>query len=101
MLEETGAGPEDTHDIVSLGRAIGSVEVALLFRETEDNIKVSLRSKGRVDVNKIAVGFKGGGHLRAAGCDINGSMEDVKKQVVTAVRDALKQSGNPAEDTHE
>jgi phosphoesterase RecJ-like protein len=92
MLEETGATAEDTHDIVSLGRAIESVEVALLFRETENDIKVSLRSKGHVDVNKIAVAFGGGGHRRAAGCNINGSMEAVKEQVIAVVRQALKQT---------
>jgi phosphoesterase RecJ-like protein len=90
MLEETGAGPQDTHDIVSLGRAVGDVKVALLFRETESDIKVSLRSKGHVDVNKIAVSFGGGGHLRAAGCNIKGGMEEVKEQVIAAVRNALK-----------
>lgn len=92
MLDEIGATAEDTHDIVSLGRAIGNVEVALLFRETESDIKVSLRSKGHIDVNKIAVGFGGGGHLRAAGCNIKGNMEEVKKQVFTTVRKALSQS---------
>ncbi len=92
MLNETGATAEDTHDIVSLGRAIGNVEVALLFRETENDIKVSLRSKGRVDVNTIAVGFGGGGHRRAAGCNIKGSMEEAKNRVFTTVRKALNQS---------
>ncbi len=91
MLEETGAGPEDAHDIVSLGRAIGDVEVALLFRETENNIKVSLRSKNRVDVNKIAVRFGGGGHVRAAGCNIEGDMQEVKEQIFEAVRTALEE----------
>jgi len=101
MLEEAGAGPEDTHDIVSFGRGIEEVEVALLFRETKDNIKVSLRSKGHVDVNKIAVGFGGGGHLRAAGCNINGSMEEVKEQVFAAVRNTLKNNPGAVADTDE
>jgi phosphoesterase RecJ-like protein len=89
MLEETGATPEDTHDIISLGRGIKGVEVALLFRETEDGVKVSLRSRNRVNVNKIAAGFGGGGHLRAAGCTIKGDMKQAREQVVAAVREAL------------
>ncbi len=92
MLEEAGATAEDTHDIVNLGRGIADVEVALLFRETENGIKVSLRSKGGVEVNKIAGGFGGGGHLRAAGCTIQGDMAQAKDLVYTAVREALRAS---------
>ena len=101
MLEEAGAGPEDTHDIVGLGRPIRSVEVALLFRETEDGVKISLRSKNRIDVNKIAVGFGGGGHLRAAGCNIKGTMEEVKEKVLSAVKKALAESQSGAAQTDE
>jgi phosphoesterase RecJ-like protein len=101
MLEEAGAGPEDAHDIVGLGRPIRSVEVALLFRETEDGVKISLRSKNRIDVNKIAVGFGGGGHLRAAGCNIKGTMEEVKEKVLSAVRKALAESQSGAAQTDE
>jgi len=102
MLEEAGATAEDTHDIVAFGRPIRNVEVALLFRETGNDIKVSLRSKTDVDVNKIAVGFGGGGHLKAAGCNIKGAMEEVKEKVFAAVRKALAESrdGSPATDEH-
>lgn len=92
MLREAGATAEDTHDIVNLGRNIRSVEVALLFRETDNGIKVSLRSKTFLNVNEIAVQFGGGGHLRAAGCTIKGSMEEAKKLVFAAVRKALKEA---------
>lgn len=93
MLEETGATAEDTHDIVSFGRAIEGIEVALLFRETEADIKVSLRSKNRVNVSKIAASFEGGGHKRAAGCNIKGTMEEVKENIFAAVRKALAEPG--------
>ena len=96
MFEETGAAAEDTHDIVSLGKPIKDVEVALLFRETGTGVKVSLRSKNHVDVNKIAVGFGGGGHLRAAGCVLETNMERAKEQVLAAVRKALRE----ADDAH-
>lgn len=92
MLEETGAAAEDTHDIVNLGRGIRDVEVALLFRETDDGIKVSLRSKDHVDVNEIARRFDGGGHLRAAGCTIKGDMKYAKEQMYAAVRKALQKA---------
>jgi phosphoesterase RecJ-like protein len=92
MLKETGATAEDTHDIVDFGRNIQSVEVALLFREVDDGVKVSLRSKSFVNVNEIAARFGGGGHLRAAGCTIHASMQQAKDLIFAAVRGAL-QSG--------
>lgn len=92
MLEETGAKPEDTHDIISLGRGIKDVEVALLFRETEGGVKVSLRSRNHVNVNKIAVRFGGGGHLRAAGCTLEGDMKQAKEKIFAAVRGVLAEA---------
>jgi len=94
MLEETGATAEDTHDIVSFGRRLANIEVAMLFRETETDIKVSMRSKKRIDVSKIAAAFGGGGHRKAAGCNIVGSMEEVKEEVSSAVRKALAEAGD-------
>ncbi len=93
MLEEAGATAEDTHDIVSFGRAIENIEVALLFRETETDIKVSLRSRNRLNVSKIAASFEGGGHKRAAGCNIEGAIEEVKEKVLAVVRKALAEAG--------
>jgi phosphoesterase RecJ-like protein len=102
MLEETGATAEDTHDIVSLGKPIKDVEVALLFRETGNGVKVSLRSKNYLDVNRIAVQFGGGGHLRAAGCILATDMAQAKEKVFAAVRKALRESddSHAGENTH-
>ncbi len=94
MLRETGAAPDDTHEIVNFGRNIRNVEVALLFRETTNGIKVSLRSKHRVNVNEIAVKFGGGGHLRAAGCTIQGDMKHAKEVIFAAVRKTLEEAGS-------
>jgi phosphoesterase RecJ-like protein len=92
MIEDAGASAEDTHDIVAYGRAIASVEVALLFRETESDIKVSLRSKKQIDVSKVAGTFGGGGHKKAAGCNIKGTMEEVKEKIFSAVKKALAEA---------
>jgi phosphoesterase RecJ-like protein len=93
MLREAGATAEDTHDIVNFGRSIRDVEVALLFREAEGGVKVSLRSKSFVNVNEIALQFGGGGHLRAAGCTVEGDMEQAKRLIFAAVGQALRQPG--------
>lgn len=89
MMEETGTGPEDTEEFVNYPKSIKGVEVALLFRETESGVKVSFRSKGRVDVAAIASSLGGGGHKAAAGCDLFCSTVEAVKQVVPLVEEAL------------
>mgnify|MGYP002243222147 CR=1 FL=1 len=57
-----------------------------LSNEVEtQSFKVSLRSNGNVDVSKIAVYFGGGGHMRAAGCDLQGSVYDVINNVTEQI----------------
>ena len=58
------------------------VEVALLLQEIDDQqYKVSMRSNTFVDVSKIAVYFGGGGHVKAAGCTMRGSLHDVVNNI--------------------
>ena len=66
-----GVEGKDLEGIVSQLRLTAGVEVAIFIYEMETQLfKVSLRSNGKVDVSKIAVFFGGGGHMRAAGCDM-------------------------------
>lgn len=91
MLKETGTTSEDTENFVDQPRKIKGVEVAVFFREdAKETIKVSLRSKGRIDVQKIVAPFGGGGHAPAAGCSINAPLMEVKNMILDAVREALK-----------
>lgn len=77
-----GVDGKDLDGIVSQLRLTKGVEVAMFLYETEtQTFKVSLRSNGNVDVSKVAVYFGGGGHVRAAGCDLHGSMYDVINNV--------------------
>ena len=77
-MEFYGVEGSDLDGIVSQLRLTRGVEVAIFIYETEtQHFKVSLRSNGKVDVSKVAVFFGGGGHTRAAGCDLEGSMYDV------------------------
>lgn len=93
MFAQSGACREDTEGIVNIPRSIKGVEVAVLFREEVDKDgslwKVSFRSKGQVDVAKVAEGFGGGGHYRAAGCSLAGDLDEVKKRVIESVREVL------------
>jgi phosphoesterase RecJ-like protein len=82
---------EDTGDLVNLCLAVKGVEAGALFREmTDGQIKVSLRSKGEIDVHALAAGFNGGGHKNASGILMPMSMEEATRAVIQKVRALLK-----------
>jgi phosphoesterase RecJ-like protein len=86
----TGAKEEDCDGIVNIGRSIESVEVSALIKEKSNNeIRVNLRSKTFVDVSEVAAAFDGGGHKRAAGCTIIGTLEEAKKKIIVAIKEKL------------
>jgi phosphoesterase RecJ-like protein len=90
MLEETGATPEQTEDLINFPRSLKGTEVALLFREiNHGQYRVSLRSRGKINVAQIAAEFQGGGHPNAAGCTVEGDLLTVKEKVLQRVRTAL------------
>ena len=91
-----GAGATDRHDvrtedldgIVEHARSIAGTRMALFFRDLgHGKVKVSFRSTGDVDVNRFARRFGGGGHAKAAGAMIPGSLEEVRETVVEAARE--------------
>jgi len=88
--EQYGLRAEDLEGIAEHPRSIGGTKLALFFRDLGHNrIKVSFRSTGGVDVNAFAKQFSGGGHARAAGALITGSLEEVQHSVVAAARQFL------------
>ncbi|HEV3143289.1 MAG TPA: bifunctional oligoribonuclease/PAP phosphatase NrnA [Gemmataceae bacterium] len=87
---ETGSRPPDTEDFVQLTRAITDVELGvLLIEQLDGRIKVSFRSREKVDASKLAEQFGGGGHVRAAGATVAGPMAIARQQVLAAVEKAL------------
>jgi phosphoesterase RecJ-like protein len=85
MFRKTGTNREYTEGFVEYIKEIRDVEVACLFREVStDTYKVSMRAKGNVNVAAVANRFGGGGHKKAAGCVMEGRIEDVKKKLVGA-----------------
>ncbi len=86
-----GVGPSDLDGIVSQMRLTRGVEVAIFLYETNlQEYKVSLRSKSYVDVSKVAQYFGGGGHVRAAGCTMQGSMHDVINNLTLHIEKQMK-----------
>ncbi len=93
MLRATGADISKTDNVVNYARSVDNVVVAIVFRENPNNkniINISFRSKGQVDVNHIASLFGGGGHKRAAGCTVNGNLEEVKRQVLAKTEEFVR-----------
>lgn len=90
MMAQAGASPDETEGIIGYPRSISGVEVSLLFREMEDGsgFHVSFRSRSKVDVSKIAVKLGGGGHPRAAGALVKGTLEEASQKVL-AILDEL------------
>jgi phosphoesterase RecJ-like protein len=89
--EEYGLKSEDLEGIAEHPRSIGGTRLALFFRDLgHDKVKVSFRSTGTVDVNKFAKQFGGGGHAKAAGALIEGSLDYVRHNVVQAAREFLR-----------
>jgi bifunctional oligoribonuclease and PAP phosphatase NrnA len=89
-MDDVGAKSEDLTGLVDNIRSIKDVEVAILFREEEDGIKVNFRSKFKVNVSKIAGRLGGGGHVRASGALLQGTLENAKKKVLTEVFKVIK-----------
>ena len=86
-LRRHEATPDDLDGIVEFPRSIAGVKLALLFRHIgSGRIKVSFRSMGEVDVAVLANQFGGGGHHRAAGASLAGTMAEVEDKVLSAAR---------------
>ncbi len=90
QLARHNVTPEDLDGVAEYARSIEGTRLALLFRDLgHGKVKVSFRSVGAVDANRLARTFGGGGHAKAAGALIEGSLAEVKGKVVAAARNLL------------
>ena len=89
LIDELGADYEDTEDIVNQLLAVEGVEVAALFKDFEGVVRVSLRSRGRVNVQAAARRVGGGGHFRASGLTYPGNLQEA----IAGVHSALYAEG--------
>jgi phosphoesterase RecJ-like protein len=100
LFTRTGTTAEDAEDFVNYPRSLSGMEVAVLLRDAEPGqVKASFRASGEVDVAAIAMTFGGGGHRKAAGCTVAGTLETVRPLVIAAaeraVRQVAQQRGEP------
>ena len=91
-LDEVNAEEGDHEGLVNIGRSIEGVEVSIFIRQkdNEEIYKVSMRSGSYVNVSDVCLMFSGGGHPRAAGATVQGTVEQVKEKLLKEVRKYLK-----------
>ena len=89
-LERNGVGPDDLEGVVEFPRSVRGVKLALLFRRLANGrTKVSFRSMGDVDAATLAEEFGGGGHRKAAGASLKGSVAEIQEIVLARARNML------------
>ena len=92
MMKELGISMEELEGFAPLTIQLEQAEVGVLLREREDGVyKCSFRSANDVNVSAICQTLGGGGHAKAAGCTMEGSLEEVKAELIEAVRKALSE----------
>lgn len=86
ILDDNQVEMGDIDGVVEFIREIKEVQVACVLKEYVGSTKVSLRSKGDMDVSEISLLFNGGGHKRAAGFEVNDNIENTKKIIINELK---------------
>jgi phosphoesterase RecJ-like protein len=90
LTQASGGTYEDTEGVVNLPLTVKDIVAVVFFKQTEgDEYRVSLRSKGDIDVGSVAAQFGGGGHKNAAGCTVRGPIGALTAQMVELVQRVL------------
>jgi phosphoesterase RecJ-like protein len=102
MQQQAQASDEDADGFVSYPLTVGEVEAVALLKECEAGVyRTSLRSKGDVNVAKVAEKFGGGGHRNAAGCTLKGTWEEAENTIVGLLLDAVKRANGTRDITED
>ncbi len=92
-IEQSGMEAAEFEGLASLTLAVEGVEVGVTIKEREPDVyKISMRASGNVDVSALCQKFGGGGHIKAAGCTIEGKLEDIKKTLLDAIEVAIEEA---------
>jgi len=95
MAREAGGTYEDTEGLINLPLTVKEIQAVLFFKQDQgDAYRVSMRSKGEIDIGAIAKEFGGGGHKNAAGCTVSGAIDALQKLFVGKIENAI--DGRPA-----
>ncbi|OLD57015.1 MAG: hypothetical protein AUI64_01290 [Acidobacteria bacterium 13_1_40CM_2_64_6] len=99
MAREAGGTYEDTEGLINLPLTVKEIEAVVFFKQIEgDEYRVSMRSKGDIDIGAVAKEFGGGGHKNAAGCTVRGGIDALQKLFIEKIDRAIAlQDGRVAE----
>ncbi len=93
MQHSAEASDEDADGFVNYPLTVGEVEAVAMLKECELGVyRTSLRSKGDVNVAKVAEKFGGGGHRNAAGCTLRGTWEEAEEKIIALLQDAVERA---------
>src|SRR4029077_10300235 len=91
MARAAGGSYEDTEGLVNLPLTVKEIEAVVFFKQEKDSeYRVSLRSKGEIDIGAVAKSFGGGGHKNAAGCTVRGPIESLRQMMIEKVERAIE-----------
>ena len=86
MAREAGGTYEDTEGLINLPLTVKEIQSVVFFKQTEgDEYRVSMRSKGDIDIGAVAKEFQGGGHKNAAGCTVTGGIDALQRLFVEKI----------------
>ncbi len=95
MAREAGGTYEDTEGLINLPLTVKEIQAVIFFKQVEaDEYRISLRSKGDIDIGVIAKEFGGGGHKNASGCTAIGPIDALQKRFIEKIEGAI--DGRPA-----
>jgi bifunctional oligoribonuclease and PAP phosphatase NrnA len=90
MARAAGGTYEDTEGLINLPLTVKEIQAVVFFKQDEgDQYRVSMRSKGLIDIGAVAKEFGGGGHKNAAGCTVTGPVDALQKQFVERIERAI------------
>jgi phosphoesterase RecJ-like protein len=90
MARAAGGTYEDTEGLINLPLTVKEILAVVFFKQLEgDSYRVSMRSKGEIDIGAIAKGFGGGGHKNAAGCTVSGAIDALQKTFIEQIEAAI------------
>jgi phosphoesterase RecJ-like protein len=102
MQHTAHSSDEDADGFVNYPLTVGEVEAVAMLRESEPGVyRTSLRSKGEVNVAKVAEKFGGGGHRNAAGCTLRGTWEEAEEKIIALLQDAVERANGLADITED
>jgi phosphoesterase RecJ-like protein len=95
MLREANAVMAESEGIIDTLNSIAGLELAIMFKEVSSDLtKISVRSRGAVDAAAMCALFGGGGHIRAAGAEIEKSMDEAVRTVLSVAKEAILAASN-------